>query len=138
MLFARNYEGKREKQPSPPPVPRTLSSPDHDYAVLEEPEHDYAILDPEFNKDFFGTFYTHNNFVPGMTIWRKMAFKLGNKHNNVPSLIPRPYEGEERAWYTLFTHVPGPPEKCGVGYTYTNWRSSACANSVYQALSSPS
>ena len=126
------------KQPSPPPVPRTLSSPDHDYAVLEEPEHDYAILDPEFNKDFFGTFYTHNNFVPGMTIWRKMAFKLGNKHNNVPSLIPRPYEGEERAWYTLFTHVPGPPEKCGVGYTYTNWRSSACANSVYQALSSPS
>ena len=30
-----------------------------------------------------------------------------------PSLVPRPYEGEERAWYTLLAHVLGAPEKCG-------------------------
>ena len=29
------------------------------------------------------------------------------------SLVPRPYEGEERAWYTLLAHAPGTPEKCG-------------------------
>ena len=32
-------------------------------------------------------------------------------HSN--SLVPRPYEGEERAWYTLLAHAPGAPEKCG-------------------------
>ena len=31
----------------------------------------------------------------------------------VLSLVPRPYEGEERAWYTLLAHAPGAPEKCG-------------------------
>ena len=29
------------------------------------------------------------------------------------SIVPRPYEGEERAWYTLLAHAPGAPEKCG-------------------------
>ena len=29
------------------------------------------------------------------------------------SLVPRPYKGEERAWYTLLAHAPGAPEKCG-------------------------
>ena len=29
------------------------------------------------------------------------------------SLVPSPYEGEERAWYTLLAHAPGAPEKCG-------------------------
>ena len=29
------------------------------------------------------------------------------------SLVPRPYEGEKRAWYTLLAHAPGAPEKCG-------------------------
>ena len=29
------------------------------------------------------------------------------------SLVPRPYEGEERAWYTLLAHALGAPEKCG-------------------------
>ena len=28
-------------------------------------------------------------------------------------LVPRSYEGEERAWYTLLAHAPGAPEKCG-------------------------
>ena len=37
-----------------PSISRNLSSPDHDYAILEGPEHDYAILDPEFNENFFG------------------------------------------------------------------------------------
>ena len=31
---------------------------------------------------------------------------------DLPSLVPRPYEGEERAWYTLLAHAPGAPEKC--------------------------
>ena len=35
------------------------------------------------------------------------------KRNGRPSLVPRPYEGEERAWYTLLAHAPGGPEKCG-------------------------
>lgn len=48
--------GHPQKQSNlpPPSVSRTVSSPDHDYAVLEDSEHDYAILDPEFNEDFFG------------------------------------------------------------------------------------
>ena len=29
------------------------------------------------------------------------------------SLVPRPYEGEERAWYTLLAYALGAPEKCG-------------------------
>ena len=29
------------------------------------------------------------------------------------SLVPTPYDGEERAWYTLLAHVPGAPDKCG-------------------------
>ena len=33
--------------------------------------------------------------------------------NGSTSLVPRSYEGEERAWYTLLAHAPGAPEKCG-------------------------
>ena len=39
-----------------PSVSRTLSSPDHDYAILEGSEHDYAILDPEYHEDFYGKY----------------------------------------------------------------------------------
>ena len=40
----------------PLPVSRTLSSPEHDYAILEGPEPDYDILDPEMSKEFYGMF----------------------------------------------------------------------------------
>ncbi len=45
-----NWPGqKRKTSPDPPPpISRTLSSP----------EHDYAILDPEFNEEFFGKSFT--------------------------------------------------------------------------------
>ena len=32
----------------------------------------------------------------------------------IVSLVPEPYHGEERAWYTLLVHAPGTQEKCGV------------------------
>ena len=44
-----------------PSVSRTLSSPDHDYAILEGSEHDYAILDPEYHEEFYGK-YKSNTF----------------------------------------------------------------------------
>lgn len=54
-VTGRTETGQSSKTDLPQPlVSRNLSSPDHDYAILEGPEHDYAILDPEFNENFFG------------------------------------------------------------------------------------